>query len=135
VHDFLLNTQARNCYKEVSLKTQPVLYPVDGVHIVPKNSKQTSPSNRVAPYRPARQANIRRIEVAVPAADIPCIRALARILRKEGDPAERLRAQFDKLSIARTGNELVRLLRQNAHKGFIIDLPARKPEPLRNARF
>lgn len=106
---------------------------------MPKTSKRPPPSKRIALYRKrAQRAGISRVEVAVPAPDVPYIRAFARVLREGGDPAERLRVQgvqFGKSSIAQTGDELVSLLRQNAREGFVIDVPARKPEPLRDTGF
>jgi hypothetical protein len=102
-------------------------------------SKKLPPSKRIALYRKrAERSGISRVEVAVPARDVAHIRAFARVLREGGALADRLRvqgSQIEKPSIAKTGEELVALLRQGAREGFPIDLPSRVAEDLRDTGF
>jgi hypothetical protein len=59
-------------------------------------------------------AGLRRMEVAVPAADAPLLRRLAALLRAGGQPAERLREQLAPAvgtSPSRSGEELVAFFR------------------------
>ena len=94
-----------------------------------KSSKKITPSKRTALYRRrAERSGISRVEVAVPESDVTHIRTFARVLREGGTVADRLRlqgSQIEKPAIARTGKELVALLRRGAHEGFPIELPSR----------
>src|SRR5690349_20762894 len=59
-------------------------------------------------------SGLRRMEVAVPAADAALLRRLAALLRTGGQPAERLREQLAPAvgtSLARSGEELVAFFR------------------------
>lgn len=106
---------------------------------VPNTSKKQPPSKRVALYRKrAARAGLNRIEVTVPAHDIAHIRAIARLLREGGEKADRLRAQtgqFEETRIAKTGRDLVAILRDGAQGGFALDLPKRVAEDLRETGF
>ena len=72
-------------------------------------------ANRVRQHRDRLAANgLRRLEVAVPAADAPLLRRVAALLRAGGRPAERLREQLAPAvgsAPARSGEELVAFFR------------------------
>jgi len=99
--------------------------------------KKLPPAKRIALHRQrAERLGVRRVEVAVPAADVCHIRAFARALREGGTLADRLRIQGEQIehpAIASTGAALVALLGQR--DGFRIELPPRTIEGLRDTGF
>lgn len=106
---------------------------------MPDARKKLPPSKRIALYRKrAERSGISRVEVSVPARDVAHIRAFARVLREDGEQAERLRMQGARLEgrgIARTGEELVAQLCGDAQERFVLDLPARHSEDPRKTGF
>jgi hypothetical protein len=101
--------------------------------------KKLPPAKRLAIYRQrAEKSGMRRVEVAVPAPDVAIIRNFARAFREGGSIAERLRRQgeiIDHPPIARTGKELVSILRSGIDSGVDLDLPKRVREEPRDSGF
>jgi hypothetical protein len=106
---------------------------------MPVSKKKLPPAKRLAFYRQrSRKSGMRRVEVAVPSTDVATIRNFARAFREGGATAERLRRQeklIENPPIARTGAELVSILRAGAGEGFDLELPPRLYEKPRDSGF
>jgi hypothetical protein len=113
----------------------PVYYP-DKEMIVATAKKKLPPAKRLAIYRQrAEKSGMRRVEVAVPATDVSIIRNFARVFREGGSTADHLRRQGKLIGhslIAKTGAELVAVLRRNIDEGIDLNLPPRGYEEPRD---
>lgn len=91
-----------------------------------KPDPKSGPGARLARHRLKTAATgSRRVEVVIPAADAPLIKAVAGVLRSGGAEAARVRAQLQPLASpgkARTGAELVAFLRASPLVGADLDL-------------
>lgn len=98
----------------------------------PKSAPLT-PASRVAGHR-SRQSAVgrKRVEVVVPTRDIPLIKQLAERLRATPAEASAVRKAVTTVvapSIARTGKELVALLRSSPSGGVMLDLQRDRSPP------
>jgi hypothetical protein len=92
--------------------------PMAGTRTGRKTGKKPSAAKRLARYRArAARRGIRRVEVAVPGADVRHIRKAARAFREGGAAADGLRRQIaanpaQAFKIAKTGGEFMEMSRR-----------------------